>query len=112
LRARMLYKYFLPWGFEMRARLIFAALFGLLFCSLATLETAELFKLVDNTSNDFSLLDTQPEASPATVRQSLEVQPKAFPATDGSERRRVCRRAAGSSYPSKDFLHFLCIMRT
>jgi len=96
----------------MRARLIFAALVGLLFCSLATLETAELLKLADDTSNDFSLLGTQREASPTVVRQSLEVQPKAIPAMDGSERPRVRRRPAGSSYPAKDFLQFFCIMRT
>jgi hypothetical protein len=108
----MLYKCSLLWGFEMRAKLILAALIGLLFCSLATLETPEILKLADDTSNDFSLLHTQQESSSTVVRQSLEVQPEAVPTMDGGERPRVLRRTAGSSYPAKDFLHFLCIMRT
>lgn len=108
----MLYKSFWPSGFEMRAKLTLAALVGLILCGVATLETPEFLKLVDNTSNDFSLLGTQQEASSEVVRQSLEVQPKAGPTTERSERPRVRRRAAGSSYPTKDILHFLCIMRT
>ena len=108
----MLYKCSLPSGFEMRAKLILAALVGLLFCSLATLETTELFKLGDDTSNDFSFLGTQQETSSTVVRQNLELQPNVVPTTDGSERPKVRRRAAGSSYPAKDFLHFICIMRT
>jgi hypothetical protein len=112
LSARMLYKCYLPSGFEMRAKLIFAALVGLLFCSLAALETTELVKLADNTSNDFSLLGTRQEASSANVTQGRVVRPKPVPATDGSEPPTVRRRAAVSSHPAKDFLHFLCIMRT
>jgi hypothetical protein len=108
----MLYKCSLASGFEMRARLIFAALVGLLFCSLASLETTELLKLADNTYNDFSLLGTRQEASSANVTQSHVVQPKSLPTTDGRERPRLRRRPVGSSYLAKDFLHFLCIMRT
>lgn len=96
----------------MRASLIFAALVGLLFCSLATLEITELLKLADDASNDFSLLGTQQEASAAAVRESRDLQPRLAPTTHGFERPRVRRRPAGSSYPAKDFLHFLCIMRT
>ena len=108
----MLYKCSLPSGFEMRASLILVALVGLLFCSLATLETTELFKLADDTSNDFSLLGFQQEASSVAVSQTRDLQSIAFPPTDENERPRVRRRAAGSSYPAKDFLHVLCIMRT
>ena len=108
----MLYKYSLPSGFEMRAKLIFAALLGLLFCSLAALETTELVKLADNTSNDFSLLGTRQEASSANVDQSRVVRPKPVPDTYRSGRPTVRRRGTGVSYPAKDFLHFLCIMRT
>jgi len=96
----------------MRARLIFAALVELMFCSLASLETTELLKLADNTYNDFSLLGTQQKASSAAVTQSRVVELKALPTTDGRERPRVRRRPVGSSYLAKDFLHFLCIMRT
>jgi hypothetical protein len=96
----------------MRARLMLATLVGLLFCSLATLETAELAKLADDTSNDFSLLNSEKEACSAIIHQSLESQPKTVPTTGGSERPKVRRRAGGSSYPANDCLHFLCIMRT
>jgi hypothetical protein len=112
LRARMLYKWPLRSGFEMRAKLILVTLVGLLFCSLATLETTELLKLADDASNDFSLPQSEHETSSAIVCKSVAVQPGAFPTTDESEPRRVWCRDADSSYPAKDFLHFLCIMRT
>jgi hypothetical protein len=108
----MLYKYSLLWSFEMRAKLILAALVGLLFCSLATFETTELLKLADDTSNDFSLLDFQQGASSAVVYQSRGHHTRVVPSTHGSERPGIRHLAAGSSRPAKDFLHFLCIMRT
>jgi len=96
----------------MRAKFILVTLVGLLFCSLATLETTELLKLADDTSNDFSLQHSEHETSSAIVRKSLAVQPTAFTTADESEAPRVRRRAASSSYPAKDFLHFLCVIRT
>ena len=108
----MLYKCSLLWGFEMRAKLILAALVGLLFCSLATFETTELLKLADDTSNDFSLLGTRQESSSTVVYQSRDHHPRVVPSTHGSERPGIRHLAAGSSHPAKDFLHFLCIMRT
>ena len=96
----------------MGSKLILAAFFGLLLCSLATLEITELSRLADDTSNDFSLLHYGQETSSVIVRKSLAVQPKAFPTTDESEPPRVLRRGAGSTYPAKDFLRFLCIIRT
>ena len=112
LKTCLLYKLCILSGSEMRTRLILATLFGLLFCSLASLETTELFKLADDTSNDFSLLGTQREAASAIARQGSEVQPNAVPIRDGSERSTVHRRDASSSHPPKDSLHFFCIMRT
>jgi hypothetical protein len=108
----MLYKWPLRSGFEMRAKLILVTLVGLLFCSLATLETTELLKLADDASNDFSLPQSEHETSTAIVRKSLAVQLTAFTTADEIEAPRDHRRAASSSYPAKDFLHFLCIMRT
>jgi hypothetical protein len=96
----------------MRAKLILVTLVGLLFCSLATLEATELLKLADDISNDFSLAQSEHETSSAIVCKSVAVQPGAFPTTHQSEPRRARRRTAGSSYPAKDFLHFLCIIRT
>jgi len=111
LRAGMLYKWTLP-CLEMRSRLIFAVLLGLLFCSLASLEATELIRLADDTSNDFSLSHSEHETSSANVRESQSVQPKSLPATDESEPRKVRRLFEDSSYAAKDSLHFLCIMRT
>jgi hypothetical protein len=112
LRARMLYKWFLRSGFEMRAKLILVTLVGLLLCSLATLEITEFARLADDTSHDFSLPQSEHETSSPIVCKSVAVQPGAFPTTHESEPRRARRRTAGSSYPAKDFLHVLCIMRT
>jgi len=108
----MLYKWRLRSGLEMRAKLILVTLVGLLFCSLATLETTELLKLADDISNDFSLPQSEHETSSAIVYKSVVVQPGAFRTTHESEPRCARRRAAGSSYPAKDFLHFICIIRT
>src|ERR1700730_3069590 len=112
LRASMLYKWALLLCLEMRSRLIFAVLLGVLFCSLASLESTELIRLADDTSNDFSLSLSEHETSSASVRESHSVQPKTLPATDESEPRKVRRLFEDSSYAAKDSLHFLCIMRT
>jgi len=95
----------------MRATLILATLVGLLFCSLATLETTELLKLADDISNDFSLPHSGQESASAAIRESCELQPRVVATTHRCEWPRVFRHTAGSSHPAKDFLHFLCIIR-
>jgi hypothetical protein len=97
----------------MRPRVIFFVIVGLLFCSLATLETTELFKLVDDTSNDFSLLNVDSNTSSTLLRQSQESRPKALPAP--IPRRRPEVRPAisqASQNVSHDLLHVLCVIRT
>jgi hypothetical protein len=113
LRAHVLYKCSSDQGLEMRAKLILAALFGLLLCSLATLEIAELARLADDTSNDFSLPHFAQESSSKAVHSSRDLQPTAasYP-PDECERPRICRWATGSSHLAKDFLHFLCVLKT
>lgn len=96
----------------MRLKIIFFVIVGLLFCSLATLETTELVKLVDDTSNDFSLLNVETNTSSAIVEQSQESQPKAVPAQFESRQPKVRRAISGSSYASNDLLHVLCVIRT
>ena len=99
-------------GCGMRAKIIFATLVGLLFCSLATLEIAELVRLADDTSNDFSGFVSQ-QASSAVVCQSLELQPRANPNTDHNERTRANRWFEVASHRAQhDVLRLLCIMRT
>jgi hypothetical protein len=97
----------------MRLKVIFFVVVGLLFCSLATLETTECLKLVDDTSNDFSLLNVEANTSSAVVRQSHESQPKAIPAPIPSQQPKVRPDTPISANTSKnDFLHVLCVLRT
>ena len=96
----------------MRATLILATLVGLLLCSLATLEITELARLADDTSNDFSLPHFGQKSASAAIRESCELQPRVVATTHRCEWPRVFRHTAVSSYPAKDFLHFLCIIRT
>jgi hypothetical protein len=97
----------------MFAKFIFAMLVGLLLCSVATEETPELLRLANDTSNDFSLLNTTQQgvaaatAAPARDESRQTVQtpdvvarPEAWPIT-----------IAFHSTP-KDTLHNLCILRT
>jgi hypothetical protein len=98
----------------MRPKVIFFVVVGLLFCSLATLETPEFLKLADDTSNDFSLLNVEANTSSAVVRQSHESQPKPVPAPIPIHRTqpKVRPSISDSSYASNDLLHVLCVIRT
>jgi len=96
----------------MRPKLIFFVVVGLLFCSLATLETGEFLRLADDTSNDFSLLNVEANTSSALVRQSHESQPKAVPAPIQSRKPNVRTEISYSSHASDDLLHVLCVIRT
>jgi hypothetical protein len=96
----------------MRPKVIFFFLVGLLFCSLATLETTEFLKLADDTSNDFSLLNVESNTTSAVVRQSQESQAKAVPVPI-QRRQPTVRPAISHSRPtSDDILHVLCVIRT
>ena len=95
----------------MRAKVIFATLVGLLFCSLATLEITELANLSDDTSNDFLAFDSQ-QAPSEIVDQSIELQSKNNPTADDGERPTVSRWLESDSHHAKGALHLLCIMRT
>jgi hypothetical protein len=97
---------------KMRLKLIFFVVVGLLFCSLATLETSEFLKLADDTSNDFSLLHVEANTSSAIVRQSHESQPKAFPAPARRQQPKVRPDVSASAKASSDLLQVLCVIRT
>jgi hypothetical protein len=96
----------------MRARFILVAVVGLLFCSLCTLETPELVKLADDTSNDFSILIHRQETTdsicnPAPIARLKVSRPR--PVLDITP---VPLHSVSSSRFAPDFLHFLCIQRT
>ncbi len=96
----------------MRPKLIFFVVVGLLFCSLATLETTEMLKLADDTSNDFSLLNVEANTSSALVRQSQESQPEAVRAPIQRRQPKVRPVISAPSNVSADLLHVLCVIRT
>jgi hypothetical protein len=97
---------------RLRSNFMFAVLVGLLFCSLATLETTELLRLTDDTSNDFSILGPKQESSSAVDFQSHERQPVVL--SSRSDRKKPDERAhcAPSSRPTKESLHLHCVLRT
>jgi hypothetical protein len=97
---------------KMRPKVILFVVVGLLFCSLATLETTEFLKLIDDTSNDFSLLHVEANSSSAIVRQSHESQPKAVPTPIQSRQPKPRPDISTSSNASSDLLHLLCVIRT
>src|SRR5271170_4173205 len=80
LNVHLMYKSCGSSDSEMRSKLFFFVVVGLLFCSLATLETTEFLTLTDDTSNDFSLLHVETNPSSAIVRQSQVSQATAVPA--------------------------------
>jgi len=96
----------------MRLKVIFFVVVGLLFCSLATLETSEFLKLADDTSNDFSLLYVEANTSSAIVRRSHESQLRAVPAPVQNQQPKVRLDISASSNAASDLLHVLCVIRT
>ncbi len=98
----------------MRIKLTLATVVGLLLCTLATMELPELINLVDDTSNDFSLVVFVRNAVTIVKTQMLH------------ERRPVLadvrRPQAAASFPAyslihtfqiaDDILHLLCVQRT
>ena len=98
----------------MRIKLTLAIVVGLLFCTLSAMEVPELVKLVDDTSNDFSLLVFVKNSVTVVKTQVLHQSPPAL--AD------VRRPQAVASFPayslihsfqtSDDTLHLLCVQRT
>ena len=96
----------------MRTRFILVAVVSLLFCSLSTLETPELVKLADDTSNDFSILihhqeTTESICNPAPIGRLKVSRPR--PVLD---RTPIQLGSVSSSRFAPDLLYFLCIQRT
>jgi hypothetical protein len=96
----------------MRTRFILVAVVSLLFCSLSTLETPELVKLADDTSNDFSIMihhqeTTESICNPGPIARLRVSRPR--PVLD---RTPIQLGSISSSRFAPDLLHFLCIQRT
>ena len=108
----MLYKLPLSTRCLMRTRFILVAVVSLLLCSLSTLETPELVKLADDTSNDFSIPIHRQETADSLCHPAPVSRLKTSRPHPVFERAPLQLRFASCSHPPKDFLHFLCIQRT
>ena len=99
----------------MCTKLTLATVVGLLFCSLATMELPELVNLVDNTSNDFSLIVFVKNA-PTTVKVQMRHQGRpGLPGILRSWQPDVFRAHSSIQSPlqaSDDMLCMLCVQRT
>jgi hypothetical protein len=96
----------------MCTRLIFATLIGFLLCSLATVETTELLRLADDTSNDFSLPIVRQMTLTTAVSQSRDSRPKTVQTTSGCEWSNFSAQTSGSSFTPKEILNNLRVIRT
>ena len=96
----------------MRTRFILVAVVSLLFCSLSTLETPELVKLADDTSNDFSILIRRQETTESICNPARVSRLKTIRRHPVYERAPIQFRFASSSLPGRDFLCFFCVLRT
>jgi hypothetical protein len=113
LRTRSRYSVDVAPDFQMCARLIFATLIGLMLCSIATIETSELLRLADDTSNDFSLPNVPRQAASIAVAEFREPYPLTAPTLKGQGRPNFRPQTAiASAKTSQDILRALCIIRT
>lgn len=96
----------------MRTRFILVSIVRLLFCSLSTLETPELVKLADDTSNDFSLMTRPQDISISTCNPALVARLKISRPRLALDRTPIQLGSISASRFTPDFLHFLCIQRT
>jgi hypothetical protein len=96
----------------MRTRFILVAIVSLLFCSLSTLETPELVKLADDTSNDFSIQIHRQETTESICNPAPIARLKCSQLRPVLKHTPIEPRAISSSLFAPDVLHFLCIQRT
>jgi len=99
----------------MRIKATLLVTVGVLLCSLATIELSEFVRLLDDTSNDFTLVASQ-EAEGAVIRnqRSRVAFDSVIPAFTRSDDNWFARRCASHlpSLSNNDLLHSFCIHRT
>lgn len=98
----------------MRVKLTLAIVVGLLLCALVIQELPELINLVDDTSNDFSLVVF---AKDAVTVVKIQMLPQGQPVLADIQRRQTA--LSFSIHPliqnfrtSDDVLHMSCVLRT
>jgi hypothetical protein len=98
----------------MRIKLTLAIVVGVLVCALVVTELPELINLVDNASNDFSLVVF---AKDAVTVVRIHILPQGQPVLAGIERRHapLCSPTHSliqSFRTPDDVLHASCVLRT
>ncbi len=103
----------------MRIKLTLATVVGLLFCTLATMELPELINLVDDTSNDFSLVVFAENVMTVVKNRML---PQGRPVLADIPRQQAAATFQAHSFASlqthsltrtsDDTLHLSCVQRT
>jgi hypothetical protein len=99
----------------MRIKLTFAIVVGLLFCSIATLELPELINLVDDTSNDFSVVVLTKRAVTIVKVQPLDLNIRPVLADIQGRQPSGCLPPQYLIQPfdtPNDLLHLLHVQRT
>lgn len=99
-------------GQKMRSHLSLAVLVGLLFCGLAAIEIPEFVQLTDDTSNDYTVIVSQSEASAVEDGQqsgaaTIAARSNAVPGYNFAP-----RSFHGATCQSNDVLHLYCVQRT
>ena len=98
----------------MRIKLTLATAVGLLFCTLATMELPELINLVDDTTNDFSLVVFAESTVTAVKTRML---PQGRPALADIQPRQAAEYFQSHSLiptsqaSGNDMLHVFCVQR-
>ena len=97
-----------------RQRFCLALIVSLLFCGLTAIEVPEFVRLVDDTSNDYTLLASIPTANTLDVRETADpgagvTQNKDVPAASYHGQNSPALRPAHSP---AGYLQRICILRT
>lgn len=100
-----------------RSTIRLAVVMAVLFSGLALSEFPELLQLRDDTSNDFTLLVSRQEVSPATSSARFVPKLIATFAQHGGVQPTISALPGSlppqlASHPSVDYLHLLCVHRT
>jgi hypothetical protein len=95
-------------------RFCLALVVSMLFCGLSAIEIPEFTRLVDDTSNDFTLVDAAQSPSAVAYQSSLSVVRTVSQnrILDRIELRIQRPVASPTSYHSSDYLELICIHRT
>ena len=100
----------------MLAKITFRLVLGILLCSLATIEAVEFVRLVDDTSNDFSISNSVEESSSAILiaarNRERQVPPPPLLRRQNPKSQLLSARTFVISHPVDVSPQFLCIWRT